>query len=286
LNKSLDIGLAAKSINDVRPGLIPEHAIQLAKPIDWKRVKYPVWASVKLDGLRAVFKDGKFFSRKGHVLQGLTALAAVCQEFAQGFTLDGELIIPGEHFNEASGQLRSFNETPDAVYGVFDVVDFNQCFLWRYNKLTDLHLAYKDNPPYRILPVLHKLFYTREEVEAYYEKSRVNGYEGLVVKNSDGMYENARTWAWMKMKNTETADCKVTGIFPGQGKYEGLVGGIYVDYNGTRVGVGSGLTDFQRNIWADSPEEIIGSVVEIAFQEVTPDGSLRHPRLIRVRGDL
>ncbi len=283
LNKTFDIGLAEKSINEVFPGLIPVHAIQLAKPIDWKRVSFPCYVSRKLDGLRAIYRAGAFYSRKGHVLEGLKTLTAAVQEALEGTditALDGELMVPGVHFNEISGKIRSFNETPDAVYHVFDTPDADRPFYQRYNELS---MLLSDSGPVQL--VGHQMVYNREEIDEYYAEARAAGFEGCMVKNPDARYENSRSWAWQKVKNTDTVDLKVVGIYAGHGKYEGLLGGIYVDFNGVRVGVGSGLTDYQRNVWADEPEEIVGKTVEIAYQEVTPDGSLRHPRIIQVRGD-
>lgn len=287
LSKSLDIGLAAKGINEVFPGLIPEHAIQLAKPIDWSKVTFPCYVSPKLDGLRAILRGGQFYSRKGHRLEGLSQLARQAYKVFGDRTLDGELMVPGVHFNEISGKIRSFKETPDAVYHVFDLPDSMSPFYMRYIVLSSLN---RDNDPdsvYRnVCVVPHGLWYSREGIEQYYDMLRSQGHEGVIIKNAEGLYEGKRTWDWMKLKNTDTADCRVVGMFEGGGKYDGLVGGIYVDFNGVRVGVGSGLTDLQRREWMDEPELIMGKIVEVAYQEVTPDGSLRHPRLKQIRGDL
>ena len=293
LNKSFDIGLAEKSINEVFHGLIPVHAIQLAKPLvenkkgtrteNWNRVKFPCYISPKLDGLRAIFRDGVFYSRKGHRLEGLKTLTAHVNFYVKKMgnaTLDGELMVPGVKFDETSGKIRSFNETPDAVYHVFDIPSSTDTFQTRRDML--IHFLPANGPVRR---VIHAEINCKEDAQAAYAMYREEGFEGAVLKAPNAVYENARTWAWIKMKNTDTADLKVVGLYEGQGKYEGLVGGIYVDFNGKRVGVGSGLTDRQRNAWADEPEEIMGKIVEVAYMEVTPDGSLRHPRLINVRGD-
>lgn len=283
LNKSFDIGLAEKSINEVFPGLIPVHAIQLAKPVDWRRVLFPCYVSPKLDGLRAIYRNGEFFSRKGHKLQGLTILAGRCKMLFPTQALDGELMVPGVHFNEVSGKIRSFDETPDAVYHVFDLPDHHGNLWERYKVLKNIAPLRADS---QVQVVPHHLISSQSEAQAWYDTYHAMGLEGAMLKDPEALYENGRSWSWQKMKAVESADCKVTGIFEGQGKYAGLCGGIYVDFNGVRVGVGSGLTDYQRNAWADTPEDIIGSIVEVAYQEVTPDGSLRHPRLTCVRGDL
>ena len=122
-------------------------------------------------------------------------------------------------------------------------------------------------------------------INARYADYITEGYEGAIVKQENGLYLDSRTWDWMKLKNTETADCPVVDVFEGEGKYIGMAGGLVVNFNGKTVRVGSGLNDSQRMYWWDDKDEIIGRTVEVAFQEVTPDGSLRHPRLKGVRGD-
>lgn len=285
INKSFYIGLGAKSINEVFPGCIPVFDIQLAKPVDWKRVEFPCYISPKLDGLRALFIDGKFYSRKGHELQGLTQLSKQCIEIFGNEALDGELMIPGTHFDEISGKVRSFKETPEVTYNVFDFPRSSAHFYQRFGRLCE-----KMNPvpiiPSQVKLVGHYFIQDKKEAQHYYDLYRERGYEGAMLKSVDGLYQGSRTWDWQKMKNTSTLDLKVIGTFEGEGKYEGLVGGIYVDHSGVKVAVGSGLSDRQRMVWSDDPDEILGRIVEIAFQEVTPQGSLRHPRLIQVRGDL
>lgn len=65
--------------------------------------------------------------------------------------------------------------------------------------------------------------------------------------------------------------------------------GIEVDNNGTKVRVASGLTDADREWLASSDAEELVANGElwavVSAMEVTPDGSLRHPRLLRLRTD-
>ena len=61
------------------------------------------------------------------------------------------------------------------------------------------------------------------------------------------------------------------------------LGGSYWD--GVNVQVGSGLTDVLREqIWKDK-ELFIGRIIEVRYQEVTPDGSLRFPTFVCFRND-
>lgn len=284
LNKSMNFGLGETSINQVLPGCIEIHELQLAKPYEERKVKFPCIISPKLNGLRGVFKNGQFYSRKGHKLVGLTKLTEeVISLFGSDTHLDGELMVAGEHFNEISGQIRSFNETDNAVYWIFDAPFLNDLPLSRRYSYLAVHCCVPQLPPHLKL-VPHTTVVSQAEVEARTAEFYDQGYEGAMLKNPDGLYTHGRSFDWMKIKAKESLDLKVIDTFPGSGKYVGAVGGVIVDHKGVHVRV-AGLTDLQRWSWSDDPDIILGKTVEVEFQEVTPAGSLRHPRLLRVRGD-
>lgn len=292
LEKSFSFGLAIKSINEVFPGLVPTHPIQLAKPFEMRKCKFPCLISPKLDGLRAKFKGGTFYSRKGHKFVGLTALTENMRILIgqlrddlppySEFEFDGELMVDGEHFNEISGQIRAFTEADNAHYYIFDVPCLQQPQWLRCAFLDRLALT-RSFPNITFVP--HTTVTSLDAIHLKYGEYQAQGYEGAIVKQEQGLYQDARTWDWMKLKSTETADCRVLDVFEGEGKYKGMVGGLVVNFNGKQVRVGSGLKDSQRMYWWDDQDEIIGRVVEVAYHEVTPDGSLRHPRFKCIRGD-
>lgn len=286
LNKSFNFGLARKSINEVFSGLVPSHPIQLAKPFRLDKCYFPCLASPKLDGLRAVYRDGKFYSRQGHIFCGLQVLETEMRDLFSymppGTKLDGELMVDGEHFNEISGKIRAFTEADHAHYYIFDIPSYEA---YQYKRIMALDaISLKSNYPH-ITFVQHATILSMDNLMCYHGKCIEDGYEGTMVKQEKGMYQDARTWDWMKLKNTETADCTVVSVFEGTGKYVGMAGGVVVNYNGRTVRVGSGLSDSQRMYWWNDPDEIIGRTIEVAYQEETPDGSLRHPRFKCVRGD-
>lgn len=133
--------------------------------------------------------------------------------------------------------------------------------------------------------------------------------EGIVVKEMEALYEKRKSSVWMKVKNEETKDLRITGAYPGEPhtKYEHMMGGATVDHEGVTVNVGGGWSDAEREaLWAmyqrdlariaghddATPAEykhlgceFLGRLLEVEFMEVTPDGSLRHPRAVRFRDD-
>lgn len=161
-----------------------------------------------------------------------------------------------------------------------------------------------------------------EEIHDLYDQFRTAGLEGAMVKNPDGFYDKKKSYGWLKLKAEETEDLHIVGFYNGEAntKYENLMGGVIVRrYHGvglyTDVRVGGGWSDEQRHAlwedwkhdadlfgvnamvgykpgWSYDPEtklpddlKLIGRMIEIQYQEITPEQSLRHPRFIRFRDD-
>lgn len=116
--------------------------------------------------------------------------------------------------------------------------------------------------------------YWTEEVLLDVAKSA--GYEGWVLKHCHLAY-------WYKLKAVHTADLRVVGFVPGQGKYSGMVGSITVaDADGREVADVSGFNDDERA--AIGPSDV-GRIAEVAYQYIGSRGKLRHPRFVRWRDD-
>lgn len=113
---------------------------------------------------------------------------------------------------------------------------------------------------------------TEEFIKNLMEAYVSRGYEGLVLRKGD---------KWLKVKPEETADVLVIGIQEGtKGKRnEGKLGAFLTDHG--KVGVG--FTDEQRASYFT--EDLIGSIIEVKYMELTPGGKMRHSRFVRIRED-
>ena len=278
LLKDLRIGLGAASINKAFPGLVPEHKVMLAKPLEWHRVKYPCVSTVKLDGVRAIYRNGIFYTRNGKILRGLEALA---RRLSGAPVLDGELVCPGMDFQTSSGQLRSFADTFNAQFNIIDLPEHpSRSLLTRLTEARRWVELLVDIVPWRQA-------YSMEEIEQHYQACVEAGYEGVVVKPMEYEYVDKRSFDWMKLKAINTVDARIVDIFEGTGKYSSSAGGVIIQMPDSEVlvRVGSGFSDQQRDeIYAD-PDKFIGRMIEVKYHEITPGGSLRHPRFYRWRDD-
>jgi DNA ligase-1 len=120
------------------------------------------------------------------------------------------------------------------------------------------------------------------------------GYEGIMIKDPDAVYECKRSTSWLKQKPFIEVSLSVTSVEEGTGRNEGKLGALICegedDGKSIKVNVGSGFTDDQRaEYWTDK-EALLGQIIEIRADAATRSQdsediySLRFPRFLRFRG--
>lgn len=290
--KNLHIGVSVNRINEVFPGLISVHEVMKAH-LYTGVLKFPnALMSVKLDGIRGEYVRGldgqpsRILTRGGNEIRGVEHIIEACDRISIDSVseerFDGELLIPGLTFQESSGKLRSGESTPDAVFHIFDWPRTgNSPLRDRLDGLKDLSEFW----PSCLKLVKHVPVQSVEHIQRMYEKALSLGYEGLVIKDADSLYERKRSPSWLKMKPNEMDEVEIIGFMEGDenGRFAGTLGSIIGRRkDGTEVRV-AGFTDEEReHIW-NNQELWLGEIVEVNFHEVTPDGSFRHARFNRTQ---
>ena len=319
LTKDLRAGFTAGTCNRAVPGMIPVFEVMLAHKFEAKRIKkWPVAVEPKLDGVRVaciahvrktvdglttkgevefLSRNGKPFSAVDHLKEPMLdflAAAGICEDVF----LDGEMVAGS--FNKTVGDVRRKSvAAADVAFHIFDGMELRAFHIFdgglamekeRRGWLEDLFSQQRDSGSFKLGE--QELVNSVDEIMELYASYRARGLEGVIVKPLDALYVKKRSHAWLKVKGEETHDLIVTGAFEGSGKYEGMLGGLKVDFNGVEVRVGGGFSDEQRrSLWERIMREevgtidVIGSMIEVEAHEVTIDGSLRHPRFVRFRPD-
>ena len=320
LIKDMRCGTSETTINKVAGKInetydIPVFSCQLAHDgaNHESKVAGRKFIEVKLDGVRVitiVYPSGavSMFSRNGKELVNFPHIAKQISKhaifFQEPVVLDGEVM--SSSFQDLMKQVHRKSDVAanDAVLNLFDILtlkDFQaglspRTQIERSTWLKQWYTPLADHMPN--VDIVGQVLLDLD-TDAGQERFReinaqaiAGGFEGIMIKNPDAVYETKRSVAWLKQKPYIEVTLEVKSVEEGTGKNVGRLGALVCegqdDGKSIAVNVGSGLTDDMRNsIWADS-SSVIGQLVEVRADAVTQnqDGtySLRFPRFKGFRG--
>lgn len=295
LQKKLSIGIGAKTVNKIFPGLVPTFEVSLAQKFEEKRIKGMeyVFVEPKLDGIRcfAIVKNGeaRLFARSGKLIPNFDETIGKALVGLGDGCYDGELM--GEDFVSLMRQAYR-KEGVDVTNTYLALFDFLPLEEWESGapktQCKDRYatLVYKKPDDYDCLRLVER--YEALDVKRIYElhdEFVSAGSEGAMVKDPFAVYKFGRGYEVMKVKSFHDVDLSIVGIEEGTGRHENKLGAVQVNYNGVMVRVGSGFSDSERElVWSDK-DNFLGRMIEVRYQEVTPDGSLRFPTFVCFRND-
>lgn len=271
---------------------------------DVAALRWPLLASPKLDGIRAIVRNGVVVSRNLKPIPNLHVQALFGKPWLEG--LDGELLVgdptdPSAFLGTSSG-IMSRDGEPDVFFHVFD------CCLNPYAQyLERLAMArYFAIGRDRVVIVKQTEVKTVEEVNAYEEEQLDLGYEGVMLRDAKSPYKFGRGTLskqdLMKLKQFEDAEAVVEGFEElmhnsnqastsalglterGHAK-AGMVGmdtlgalcvvGRGGWWDGVRFNIGSGFDAATRKLIWENAESWTGRLVKFKF---FPNGSKDAPR--------
>lgn len=300
--------------------------LNLDTPKAMKVLPNRIVTQYKIDGYRLnihVLESGEVLirTRNGKIVSGYKDLEEEAQEkLPKGYVYDGEIVAPElfewisqnmnasddsiianrDLFSEVMSHAFSKEDNKQGIFNLFDMVPIKE---WNSQKTTETYETRLKHINTLVKPLeLHhivivptsRVYYKdnpedlKEIVDTFHYYLSI-GWEGLMIKNADSVYEFKRSKNLLKMKLMDTIDLEVVELYEGTGKYKGMLGGVYVEYKGNKVGVGSGWNDEQRQKYWDNPNEILGKTIEIAYQAETKNKqgglSLSFPVVKQVRKD-
>ena len=301
LKKHIAIGLSTTTINKDFQGLIPTFDVSLAQKFDEKRVSK--WDSMiverKLDGIRcfSIVRDGAvvMYARSGKPITNfIDTIGPSLISMGDG-CYDGELM--GDDFVALMRQAyrKGDVETDGTFLALFDFCsleewDSKDATTSYVDRLVTLYdristLEDEDNSISYVDKETLSVSEDSDLVKVLHDKFVSEGFEGAMIKNPLAPYQFKRSYDIMKLKAFFDVDLPVDDLLEGRGKHVGTLGAFVVYHQGVKVQVGSGLSDeIRTEIW-DNKEKYIGRTIEIRYQEITPDRSLRFPTFVCFRND-
>jgi DNA ligase 1 len=320
LIKDLRCGVSEKTINKVveknyADYAIPVFSCQLAHDSanHESKVAGEKLIEVKLDGVRVIaiiYPTGavSLFSRNGKSLANFPLveqqLSRHAHMFAKPVVLDGEIMSAS--FQDLMKQVhrKSDLQSTDAVLNLFDMISLEE-FQTGQGQHRQIDRSYTLAAWYNevsahmpnVTIVGQELIDLREAAgqarfKQINQEAIDGGYEGIMIKDPNAVYECKRSVAWLKLKPFIEVSLEVTDVEEGTGRNQGRLGAVVCsgvdDGREIVVNVGSGFTDSDRDQFWGNRDALIGQIVEVRADAVTQnqDGtySLRFPRFLRFRG--
>lgn len=257
----------------------------LASPAEDHLIQWPVLASPKLDGVRAIVRDGVVLSRALKPIPNKW----VQQRFSHLEHFDGELIVGASNHPDVlrtttSGVMRVEGE-PDVSFHVFDHVENHaRLYTVRYDLLEE------DTEINVFVVPQHELMNTFE-LNAFEHEVLAEGYEGVMLRRPDAPYKFGRSTAregyLLKVKRFHDDEFEIVGFEEemfnaneattselGRTKRsshkankipKGRLGALVLKYGDTTFNCGTGFNDAERErIWAER-DSYLGKLAKIKY---------------------
>jgi len=318
LIKDLRCGVTHKTINKFSTMKVPVFECMLATDSTKheKKMVGNVIVEPKLDGVRVVVicdvdKDEvKLCSRNGKELSNFPEINKtfddMLDQMSESMVFDGEVM--SDDFQTLMREIhrKSGAKTKDAKLNLFDCLPLSEFKNGGSNSVNDAILKRKEmleSFKFHLKSNIHLVEYVKIDLSdedgqkqfADYNKLCIDrGFEGIMVKPVDGVYECKRSTLWLKVKPFIEVSLKVVDTEEGTGRNVGKLGALIVegkdDGKFIKTNVGSGLTDSDRETYWKAKDKLIGQVVEVRADQITQnqdakdEWSLRFPRFLRFRG--
>lgn len=161
---------------------------------DLSKLKFPLVASPKIDGIRAVIRGGKALTRSLKPVPNKHIRTLLENPLLEG--LDGELVNARDpmNFQATTSVVMSHEGEPAFIFYVFDCANcitepFNERL---YNARVTVHEA-QDDGLHFVCTVPHVAISTPEELLDYETQCLADGYEGVMLRDPLGMYKRGRS---------------------------------------------------------------------------------------------
>ncbi len=282
-----------KDIGEKADNALPGYSAMLAKKYEdqFKKVRYPCAVQPKLDGIRCLATKDGLFSRGRkpiescrHIYEALGPLFAKYPNleldgelYANEFKSDFEKIIKAVRKTDAKAKPEDLLLQAKISYFVYDCPTINSMtredmFISRYNTLVELIRHEKSNGMDLSCITVVKTNICSNENEIHKRMSQyvLDGYEGLMVRNTSSPYQGKRTSDLLKMKNFKEGEYLIVRLKEGKGHLAGHAGSLVCrtkegnEFNAKLEGSFLRL----KAIW-ENPGLAVGKVATIRYFELT-----------------
>ncbi len=271
-------------------------SFSVQRPVNWDekavqkiiaREGYVI-VDIKYDGIRGVIffdqqtTNWRIVTRENiEIVSIADRVDTLCKFYSlpTDMVYDCEVVIPGLIFDDASGLLRRFDPLDDRYtvdLMVFDIIASGtlreRSPYVTLKKDIELHFT-------RMRPTQRRVCKELQWVYDLFDEAKLNGFEGVVVKDPGQKYTGSKVKGWFKLKPKETVDGVIVDFVYGDADKAnaGLVVGFVVKLeDGTRCNATGIKAPLMREV-STNRELYRGRYVEVERMESTGAGNSRHP---------
>lgn len=266
-----------------------------AKCEDIEKLRYPVLATPKIDGIRCLCTKEGPLTRSLKEIPNRHIFNVLNKSLFEGF--DGELVV-GDTFQKCTSGIMSRGGTPMFTYWVFDMWNAEYTAYNRRMELLEARMAHiRDTVGEQ--PFIKVLWPVRlddpDDLRQYNEDALLRGFEGVMVRDPRGQYKHGRSTfregILIKIKPFEDDEAQVIDLeelmhndndpmINSLGYMErsthqenmvrsGMLGSLVVLHpEFGKFNVGTGFTEEDRKkIWRN-PKDYLGMMAKFRYQKI------------------
>jgi len=254
-------------------------------------IKFPCFVQPKLDGVRCVVVGNKLYSRNGNRFPVLPHIENELKLYNKNnLILDGELFTDDINFEKIVGLVKKYKKSEEdeknslKIYlNVFDYIDSKLPF---NKRLINLNQFFEKNKNMKYIKQVKTEECPQEKnIEEFLEKYTKEKYEGLIIRNKSGLYEeNTRSIHLQKLKKFIDEEFEIIDYTtPDQGKEVGCVIWICKTKEGKQFSVRpSGNYQERKKLYREA-KKYIGKMLTVRYQELTNGHVPRFPVGVTIR---
>ena len=236
----------------------------------------------KLDGTRCVGIPGRgLFSRLRKTIPHMEHILAELNRIPSHLILDGELYTNELTFQEIVGLVKKetlkvgdLEKQIKIKYHVYDIIDSTMTYEERLQELSSLWLTHTFEHIYMV--PTHRCG-SEAEMKTQHGIFVQQGYEGIMLRASKGLYKNVRSVDLLKYKEFFDDEYEVVGFKEGEGGEKGCVLWTCKTEKGDIFHCRPRGTHEERAELYQKGAAYIGKKLTVRFQELTDDGIPRFP---------
>ena len=277
-------------------------------------LNFPFLASPKIDGVRALVKDGVVYSKTMKPLPNEN----IQKRFGHLHGADGEIVVGSAHKTSPDDDVFARSRGP--IMRKTGDADFH-FYIFDWWNMPDTHASLRCDyllnlEALSVAPaekVVHWLVKTQDELDEHLAFCLQQGYEGIMLRSTYGIYKYGQSTEkegyLIKIKPMATREAVILGVVEQMANTNeattdelgytkrstskaGLVGkGTFGAFHvrclesGAEfsVGNGPGLThELRRQLW-EQRDTLVGQYITYSYQEIGTQNAPRLPQFIRFR---